>query len=1077
MSEASEITAAQLLDRLKKAAVDLKQARDDLRGLRAAANEPIAIVGMGCRFGGGIDSPTDLWEAACAGEETVENFPTDRGWPEFDSASRRGSFLRDAAGFDAGFFGIGGYEATAMDPQQRHALEIAWEAIEDARIDPRSLRGSRTAVYLGATSFGYGGDYLGAGDGLAGHLVTGNVTSVLSGRISYLLGLTGPAVTLDTACSSALYAVHLAMAALRSRESDLALAGGITVMSTPGVFAEFTRQGGLAADGRCKSFSATADGTGWGEGAGVVVLQRLSDAMAQGRRVHAVIRAGAVNQDGASNGMTAPSGAAQRAVITAALHAAGLAAEDVDAVEAHGTGTVLGDPIEASAVLGTYGQGRPPGRPLWLGSIKPNIGHTQAAAGAGSLIKAAFMVGTGVLPPSLHSGTPSGVVDWSSGAVELLTREQRFPDAGRERRVGVSGFGISGTNVHLIVEQAPGDPIGDAGVQAVPRAIVPVVYSGRTTAAARRAAQALAARLSEAAGAEGAGLLRDLAFSQITTRAHHEERAVVLADSAPAAVAALRTPPATVRALAEPRPVFLFPGQGAQWAGMGTDLLEGSPIFAERFAQCAAALAEYTDHSPYEGLRAAATVDTVQPTLFAMMVSLAHLWAAHGVRPTALIGHSQGEIAAAVVAGALSLDDGARIVAVRSRALVPACGNGGMAAIAAAPGVVEDLLASRHWDIDIAGRNGPTSTVVSGPSDQLERLRSELLARDIRCWIIDVDYASHGRQMDQLRERLRRDIGPVTARSTATPFFSTVTGTEIDTARMDSDYWFANLRNPVLLQDAVTAAHDRGHRAFVEISPHPVLNIALLSTLEQCASTPTAVLATLRRDQGSSDDFLRSLADAYCAGLPVDFAGYLAGGRPTDVPHYPFEHRRYWYTPPRRTGGEGGDDIGGAATLDLPEPDDSGSESSDHEAAAFAAEIRSLGAARGRRAVVAVVLEALASALGADAASDLAADRSFLDLGVGSLAAVALRTALSARTGLALSTTIAFEFPTPAALAEHVHSRLTGEADAPAAGTESSATEQTGASRSQDAAILAELAQLTEVDDDDIFAALDRELG
>ncbi len=886
----------------------------------ADPGEPIAIVGMACRLPGGVAGPDDLWRLVRDGREVLSPFPDDRGWnlaalfhPDPDrpgtSYLDRGGFLDAAGEFDADFFGISPREAVAMDPQQRQLLETSWEALEHAGLDAAALRGSEVGVYFGLMDQGYGGSAQPSPE-LEGFTTTGTASSVASGRVSYSFGFQGPAVTVDTACSSSLVALHLAGQALRSGECSVALAGGTTVMATPRSFVEFSRQRALAGDGRCKSYASGADGTSWAEGVGVLVLERLSDARRAGHRVLAVLRGSATNQDGASNGLTAPSGPAQRRVIRRALAAAGLAAGDVDAVEGHGTGTVLGDPIEAEALLATYGSGRPADEPLWLGSLKSNIGHAQAAAGVAGVIKMVQALRHGELPPTLHVDAPSDRVDWASGAVELLTAGRPWPDRGRPRRAGVSSFGLSGTNAHVIIEQAPEDSREPAAVRAAAPAVVPLVVSAAGPEALRAQAGRIAALL---AGSDDAGWI-DVAAALVARRTALRERAVVLAATREEAVAALTALaegtedlPQVVRGGTEGEPargvVLVFPGQGAQWRGMGRELLDASPVFARRIEECARHLAEHVDWSLLDVLRGDADdellqrVDVVQPASFAVMVGLAAVWESLGVTPDAVVGHSQGEVAAACVAGALPLGDAMRVVVVRSQAIaVTLAGHGGMASVALGADEAAARLAAWAGQVEVAAVNGPSSVVVSGTSAALDEALAALDREGVRTRRVAVDYASHTKQVEAVRAALEEGLSALDVRPPAVPFHSTVTAARLaDGDLLDGDYWYRNLRQRVRFGETVAGLVEQGFGVFVEASAHPVTAQPIAQIVDE-AGARVVLTGSLRRDDGGLRRLLTSAAELFVRGVPVDWSALLPadGAAWVDLPSYPFAHAHYW---------------------------------------------------------------------------------------------------------------------------------------------------------------------------------------
>ncbi len=1075
---------AKLREYLKRTTADLRATRRRLRTVEARGHEPLAIVGMSCRFPGGVRSPQELWELVAAGEDAISPFPTDRGWdlealydPDVARAGtsyvREGGFIDGVGDFDAAFFGISPREALAMDPQQRLLLETSWEALEDADIDPTSLRGSRTGVFTGVAESNYGAGRWSSSKELQGYWLTGGTGSVASGRVAYVLGLEGPAVSVDTACSSSLVALHFACQALRRGECTLALAGGASVMVGPRMFVEISHQRGLASDGRCKSFAQAADGTGWGEGVGVVVLERLEDARRHGHRVLAVVRGSAVNQDGASNGLTAPNGPSQQRVIHQALLDAQLSEGDVDAVEAHGTGTVLGDPIEAQALLATYGQRRTQARPLWLGSIKSNIGHTMCAAGVAGVIKMTMALQHEVLPQTLHVDSPSAQVDWSAGAVSLLREPVPWPRNGEgsqntRRRAAVSSFGISGTNAHVILEVAPVEdgeapaqdevapvedgvapvedgvapvedgvapvedgvapvedgvapvedgvapvedgvapvedgvapvedgvapvedgvapvedgvapvedgvaPVEDGvapvedGVAPVEDGVAPVedeeapardgeapahedpapaadnsalgavVIPWVVSAKDERALRAQAGRMLGFLEGAPEASPRDVGRS-LLNRAALEHRGVVVGGEREELLAGLgalargESSAGVVEGAADldGGVVFVFAGHGSQWEGMAVELLDRSAVFAEAVRECGEALAEFVDWSVEGVLRGAPgapaleRIDVVQPVLFAVMVSLARLWGACGVRPTAVVGHSQGEVAAAHVAGGLSLRDAARVVAVRSRMLSGLTGHGGVASVAQGVEQVRERL--RRWGgrLVVAGVNGPRSVGVAGEREALLEFLEECAAEEWRAREVPgATAAGHTQYVEVYREEVLEVLAQVAPRAGEVSFYSTVTGGLLDTAELDAGYWYRNLRETVEFERVTRALLGEGYRTFIEVSPHPVLSVGIQETAEEAlaervpaegappegaqgrddspsarafAAPSVAAIGSLRRGEGGPRRFFASLAEAWVRGVAVDFRPLFAGGptRRVGLPKYAFQRERYW---------------------------------------------------------------------------------------------------------------------------------------------------------------------------------------
>nr|WP_086824660.1 type I polyketide synthase [Allokutzneria sp. NRRL B-24872] len=869
MANSSEELIAALRESLKE------NARLERRNseLVAAATEPVAIVGIGCRFPGGVRTPEQLWDLVARGGEGVSDFPDDRGWdlgslfhPDPDhrgtSYTSRGNFLHDAAEFDPELFGISPREALAMDPQQRLLLEVAWEAFERAGIDPGSVKGSPTGVFAGLMYNDYGQNLGELPEGVEGFLGTGTTGSVLSGRISYTFGLEGPAVTVDTACSSSLVAMHLAAQALRTGECSLALAGGVTVMSVPDTFVDFSRQRGLSVDGRCKSFAAAADGTGWSEGAGILLLEKLSDAERNGHPIFAVLRGSAVNQDGASNGLTAPNGPSQQRVIRQALANAGLGPSDVDAVEAHGTGTVLGDPIEAQALLAVYGQNR--SEPLWLGSLKSNIGHAQAAAGVAGVIKTVMALRHGVLPRSLHIDEPSPHVDWTAGAVSLLTSEREWPAVDRPRRAAVSSFGISGTNSHVILEQAP----AESSWTVVAPPVLPLVVSGKTPAAL----EAQTSQLKSFVDSNDSVSDVDIAFSLATTRAALDERAVYLGDLSGEPVARGR--------VVKGKTAFLFTGQGSQRRGMGAQLHAAYPVFAAAYDEVLALLPPLSDDLDQTG--------NAQPAIFALEVALYRLVESWGVKPDFLVGHSIGELAAAHVAGVFSLEDAARLVTARGQLMQALPGGGAMIAIQA----TEDEV--RAHDVDIAAINGPRAVVISGLEETVLAVAEQFADR--RTKRLSVSHAFHSSLMDGMLADFAKVAMSVKYAEPTVQIVSNVTGTVAKASElMSAEYWVRHVRGAVRFADGIATCAEKGVTRFLELGPDGTLS----AMGADCATGTFAPV--LRKDRPEPEALVAGVGQVFAAGAAVDWNSVFAGtgARRVDLPTYAFQHQRFWLKPDR----------------------------------------------------------------------------------------------------------------------------------------------------------------------------------
>jgi acyl transferase domain-containing protein/acyl carrier protein len=947
MMDTSREQVVEALRTSLKEADQLRSQADQLRlqnrRLRAASREPIAIVGMSCRYPGGVSSPDDMWELLREGRDAIGEFPEGRGWevdrlfdPDPDhlgtSYTRRGGFLYDADEFDAGFFGIGPREALAMDPQQRLLLEGAWEAFEDAGIDPGSLAGSRTGVFAGVMYQDYGANVRSVSAEVEGYLGIGSAASVVSGRLAYTFGLEGPAMTVDTACSSSLVTMHLACQALRAGECDLALAGGVTVLISPGVFVVFSRQRGLAPDGRCKSFGTGADGVGWSEGMGLVVLERLSDARRNGHRVLGLVRGSAVNQDGASNGLAAPNGPSQERVIRQALAGAGLSVGDVDVVEAHGTGTVLGDPIEAQALLATYGQDRAEGRPLWLGSVKSNVGHTQAAAGVAGVIKMVLAMRHRVLPRTLHAEEPSPHVDWSEGDVRLLSEQAPWEANGRPRRAGVSSFGISGTNAHVILEEAPreaaggdGSASGDgaAGVasgdrparveEAASVAHGPRVLPFLVSASDGDGLRGQAARLGSFLRADPEVELSGVAGALALDRARLSHRAVVVAEEREGLTAGLgaleRDEPVEglYRGVVSGggRTAFLFTGQGAQWAGMGSELDRAFPVFAGALEEVCGVLDGQlgrplkellfaTEGSEEAGLLG--RTQFTQAALFALEVALYRLVSSFGVKPDFLLGHSIGEITAAYVADVLSLEDACVLVAARGRLMGGLPDGGAMAAAMASEEEVAESLSGFEDRLAVAAVNGPRAVVVSGDGAALEEWTGRFAAGGRKVTRLRVSHAFHSQLMDPMLEEFAAIVGALSFSEPRLPIVSNVTGAPAGEELASPGYWVDHARRAVRFCDGVRFLQSAGVTRFLELGPDGVLSANAHECLSEEAQGKALLAASMRARRGQARSFVGFLAQAHVDGVAVDWGAFFQerGAARVELPTYAFQRRSYW---------------------------------------------------------------------------------------------------------------------------------------------------------------------------------------
>ena len=995
--------------------------------------EPIAIVGLGCRYPGGISDAETFWRLLEDGIDAVREVPRER-WdvdalydPDPDApgkmTTRYGGFLDGIDRFDAGFFGISPREAVSLDPQQRLLLETSWEALEHAGISAEHLVGSSTGVFVGLMSH----DYVTVAGGLEnsdGYSGTGNAASVASGRISYVLGLQGPSLTVDTATSSSLVATHLACQSLRQGECSMALVGGVTLMLTPGVFVDFSRLRGLAADGRCKTFSATADGTGWSEGCGMVVLERLGDARRNGRRILAVIRGSAVNQDGRSNGLTAPNGPSQQAMIRRALTEAAVQPSEVGYVECHGTGTRLGDPIEVQALGAVLGEGRAADRPVAIGSLKSNLGHTQAAAGVGGLIKVVLSLQHGQIPKNLHFAAPSPHIPWDELAVQVVSEPMAWARNGVARIAGVSSLGLGGTNAHVIVEEAPADAEEPAQAPS-PRSAELMVVSARSA----EALDACVSRLGDHVKAHPQQTLRDIAYSLAATRSHHEHRLALTVGTRAELLSGLealsggKLPVGCLReeVRAAGKLAWLFTGQGSQHVGMGRGLWQEWPAFREAFDAACAALDPHLGGSLREVIWAAPsqakTLDETgwtQPALFALQVGLAALWRSWAVEPDVVVGHSIGELSAAYVAGVFSLEDAARLIAARGRLMQALPCGGAMVSIAASAAEVGEAIAAHAGRVSIAAVNGPLSVVISGEEAGVLAVSEAFAAKGSRTKRLPVSHAFHSALMDPMLEEFRRVAASVAYRSARIEVVSNVGGQVAGSELSTPEYWVRHVREAVRFADGIATLHAAGVTEYLEIGPKPTLLGLVPACLPAQAKEPMLV-ASLRSDRAEAVTILQALGAHYACGGRVAWESvFPGGGRRIELPNYPWQRKRYW--------------VEAAATQQRPgQPtghpllgDDSQKAISAARQGLLARELSLLPQERRLEAAIAAVRAEVARVLSLEGAEAVASERPLKELGLDSLMALELRNALGKLAGTTLPATLAFDYPTPAAIARYL---------------------------------------------------------
>ncbi|MDR7303664.1 type I polyketide synthase [Haloactinomyces albus] len=1008
----------------------------------AGHKEPIAVIGTSCRLPR-ASNPDDFWKLLRDGVDTITEPPENR-WESDEDDPYFGGFLENVGHFDASFFGISPREAASMDPQQRIILELAWSALENARICPGDLEGTRTAVFVGSIWDDYSILSSRLDDReLNQHSIIGSHRGIIANRVSYALGLRGPSMVIDTGQSSSLVAVHNGCESLHRGESSLAIVGGVNLTLAPESTVRSARFGGLSPDGRCFTFDARANGYVRGEGAATVVLKPLSHALRDGNPVLCTILGSAVNNDGATFGLTVPGREGQEEVLREAYEQAGVDPGEVQYVELHGTGTRVGDPIEAAALGNVLGDHRTSDSPLLVGSAKTNVGHLEGAAGITGFLKTALSIAHRQLPASLNFETPNPEIPLDTLGLRVCGQLDEWPDEQQGLVAGVSSFGMGGTNCHVVLAEAPKTPSVPSGTEDTdPKydetAALPWVLSAKT----KRGLAAQAARLRSHLEERPDLSVRDVAYSLATTRTHFTRRAAVVAADRDRGLAGLHalatnTPspdvllPGTATRSETGKKVFVFPGQGSQWAGMARDLVNTSPVFTQQLHACAEALAPHTDWDLLEtittdhGAELLDRVDVVQPALWAMMISLATLWRAHGIEPDAVLGHSQGEIAAAHIAGALSLDDSARIIALRSQAIRTLAGTGGMASINLPAHEIHTRLQTPHTtDLHIAAINSPTSTVIAGPTEQITTFLTTCNTDNIHARTIAVDYASHSPHVAPARHRILTDLAPITPQPATIPFHSTVTGTHLNTTHLDATYWYNNLANTVHFHDTAQNLTETGHTLFIEISPHPVLTTPLTDTLE---NTPATTISTLRRHEHTPTQFTTALTQAHLHGHSPTWTTLTPHAHHIELPTYAFQRRHYWLQSPTTTGEPIAADSS-PATPSESEPE------SDLADASLRKRLSELSGSARQNALVELVAAQAAAVLGHTSPEEVDVDLNFKELGLESLGAVELRDRLNTVTGLDLPSTVIYARPTLTALAERIEAELFGAEKSPAGG-------------------------------------------